>query len=164
MEAVCAQISQHNRHTYGNNRDGCGEHSKAQTADDNGCRTGLRTLAHFLCRLITLRSVVFCRLTDDHSGNKSYYYRKAHLPPLVRIRTKQPSKDTEGHSRDQETGGVRTNSQCTQQFLHSCALFGLHQIDTDDTQQHAASRNHRRSQHGLQLHSFNRRSSKCRSA
>ena len=40
------------------------------------------------------------------------------------------------------------------QFLHPGILFGLHQINTYNTQQHAACGYQRRSQYGFHLQTF----------
>ena len=161
METVRAEVSQHDSNTYRYDRDSRREHTETQTADDNGSRTGLRTLRHFLRRLVTLRGVVLGRLTDDHTGDQTYDYGQAHLPPLVRIRSEEPSEDTEGHSGNQETGCVGTDSKRSKQFFHTCTLFGLHQIDTDDREQHTACCDKRRSHNGFQLHFFAESKRRC---
>ena len=51
-----------------------------------------------------------------------------------------------------------------EKLFHPCTLFGLHQIDTYDTEQHTASGYHRRCQHRFELHSFYCRRSERRSA
>ena len=103
-------------------------------------------------------------MTDNHTRYQTNYYRQRYLPPLVRLRTEQPCEDAESDCRNEKTGGVRTDSQRTQQLFHTRALFGFHHINTDDGQQHTAGSDKRRRQHGFELHSFHSRSGKRRRA
>ena len=73
------------------------------------------------------------------------------MPPLAGLGAEQPCKDSERDAGNEHRGGVGTDTECAEQFLHAGTLFGFYQIDTDDREQHTASGDERRSEDCLEL-------------
>ena len=152
VKADGEEVRKHDCANYCDNRDGGGYHTEADTVDDDGGGTGLGGLCQLLRRLIGVRSVVFGRLADNHSGDESCDYRAAEVPPVVVAGAEHQGQDAEGGDTAEDGGHIGTEAHALEQLSHACAFLGAHGEDADDREHHAHCRDEHRGDDGLGLH------------
>lgn len=122
---------------------------RADTFDNNGGWTCLRSLGNFLRWLVALRGIVLSCLTNDDAGDQSADDGERQSEPVLDAQQVKDGKCGDG---DEHGAYVGSQTERAKQILHGCSLLGANQEDSDKREEYSDGCDDHRSYDGLQLH------------
>ena len=152
IEADREEVCQHDGDDYRYYRNRRGNHTQADSVDDDGGRACLGSLGKFLGGLIRVRSIVFGGLSDDDACKQTRDHGAAEMPPVRRSRAENEGEYAEGGDSGEDGGHVGAEAHALQELAHAGAFLCADGEDADYGQHHAHCRYQHRGQDGPCLH------------
>ena len=149
VESVGTQIAYHYRRRNGKHRYECRDHACSYTFYYYGSRACHRCLGYLPGRLVAVRRVIFCCLSDDDTGYQTAQDRERQSEPVVYFQHVEYDKRCYGSQCGTE---IRTVSERVEQILHCRTLLCLHGENAEQREKYTHCGNKHRCDDSLELH------------